>query len=95
MRIRPAWLCARVPSQVQGAYPWAGGTVDQWYWNGGQNRKFWLTNSGNEPPGSQRLTARRDGQALAFATAGEFWRGLGDSYGAGAPPRYSDDCSPA
>jgi Ricin-type beta-trefoil lectin domain-like len=34
-------------AEVQGAYPWAGGTVDQWSWNGGQNQKFWLTNSGN------------------------------------------------
>ena len=34
-------------ADVQNAYPWAGGTVDQWPWNGGQNQEFWLTNSGN------------------------------------------------
>jgi hypothetical protein len=34
-------------ADVAGAYPWPGGTVDQWYYNGGQNQQFWLTNSGN------------------------------------------------
>ncbi len=34
-------------ADVAGAYPWPGGTVDQWSWNGGQNQQFWLTNSGN------------------------------------------------
>jgi hypothetical protein len=34
-------------ADVSGAYPWEGGTVDQWYYNGGQNQRFWLTNSGN------------------------------------------------
>lgn len=32
---------------VQNAYPWQGGTMDQWYYNGGSNQQFWLTNSGN------------------------------------------------
>jgi hypothetical protein len=32
---------------VQNAYPWAGGTVDQYPYNGGNNQQFWLTNSGN------------------------------------------------
>lgn len=32
---------------VQNAYPWAGGTIDQWPYNGGDNQQFWLTNSGN------------------------------------------------
>jgi len=32
---------------VQGAYPWAGGTVDQYPYNGGSNQQFWLTNSAN------------------------------------------------
>jgi hypothetical protein len=32
---------------VQGAYGWPGGTMDQWYANGGGNQQFWLTNSGN------------------------------------------------
>ena len=32
-------------AEVQGAYPWAGGTVDQYPWNGGTNQKWWLTNS--------------------------------------------------
>lgn len=30
---------------IQNGYPWAGGTVDQWYYNGGWNQRFWLTNS--------------------------------------------------
>jgi ricin-type beta-trefoil lectin protein len=34
-------------ADVAGAYPWAGGTIDQWYYNGGQNQRFWLTNSPN------------------------------------------------
>jgi hypothetical protein len=32
---------------IQNAYPWAGGTVDQYPYNGGNNQQFWLTNSGN------------------------------------------------
>jgi hypothetical protein len=34
-------------ADVSGAYPWEGGTVDQWYWTGGENQRFWMTNSGN------------------------------------------------
>ncbi|HLH58772.1 MAG TPA: RICIN domain-containing protein, partial [Streptosporangiaceae bacterium] len=34
-------------ADVQSAYPWPGGTMDQWYYNGGWNQQFWLTNSGN------------------------------------------------
>lgn len=30
---------------VQSAYPWPGGTLDQWPYNGGTNQQFWLTNS--------------------------------------------------
>ena len=32
---------------VQNAYPWSGGIMDQWSYSGGSNQKFWLTNSGN------------------------------------------------
>jgi hypothetical protein len=32
---------------VQSAYPWRGGTVDQYPYNGGGNQQFWLTNSPN------------------------------------------------
>jgi len=34
-------------ADVAGAYPWPGGTLDQWPYNGGTNQQFWLTNSGN------------------------------------------------
>jgi hypothetical protein len=30
---------------IQNAYPWPDGTVDQWPWNGNQNQQFYLTNS--------------------------------------------------
>jgi hypothetical protein len=30
---------------VQGGYAWPGGTLDQWYYNGGTNQQFWLINS--------------------------------------------------
>ncbi len=32
---------------VQNAYPWAGGTIDQYPPNGNNNQHFWLTNSAN------------------------------------------------
>jgi hypothetical protein len=32
---------------VQNAYPYAGGYVDQWPSNGGSNQTFWLTSSTN------------------------------------------------
>ncbi|MBV9382881.1 MAG: RICIN domain-containing protein, partial [Streptosporangiaceae bacterium] len=32
---------------VAGAYPWPGGSLDQWPYNGGWNQQFWLTNSHN------------------------------------------------
>jgi len=32
---------------VQNAYPYAGGYVDQWPHNGGSNQTFWLTSSTN------------------------------------------------
>ncbi|GAA0366716.1 hypothetical protein GCM10009530_15680 [Microbispora corallina] len=30
---------------VQSAYAWWGGTIDQWYYNGARNQQFWLTNA--------------------------------------------------
>ncbi|WP_432830077.1 RICIN domain-containing protein [Dactylosporangium sp. CA-092794] len=30
---------------VQSAYAWPGGAMDQWPYNGGRNQQFWLTNS--------------------------------------------------
>lgn len=34
-------------ADVQNAYPWQGGYLDQWSYNDGSNQQFWLTNSTN------------------------------------------------
>ncbi|MBP2706912.1 RICIN domain-containing protein [Microbispora sp. RL4-1S] len=41
----PSSLRSGLYMDVSGAYAWAGGGLDQWYWNGGRNQQFWLTNS--------------------------------------------------
>jgi Ricin-type beta-trefoil lectin domain-like len=38
---------SRLVMEVQGAYPYSGGTVDQWGWGGGSHQKFLLTNASN------------------------------------------------